>query len=93
MMEANAACHQAWTPFGGKLPEGLPPERRRADTTAQTEVKECCALCGRQDDEMKLRVLGRPICDICERITVALTPRHPLYPFWVSVVKGFYQFP
>jgi|GEM_PF-4598832 len=41
---------------------------------------------------MRLRVLGRPICDICERITVSLTPRHPLYPFWVSVVKGLYQF-
>lgn len=52
---------------------------------------ERCTLCGRTSTAMPLRILGRPVCTVCERITVALPPGHPLYPFWISVVKGLYR--
>jgi len=50
-----------------------------------------CAFCGRISTGGGLTILGRPVCEVCERITVALPPAHPLYPFWISVVKGLYR--
>lgn len=50
-----------------------------------------CFICGRACDEGDVTVLGRQICPICERITIRLTPSHPLYPFWVTLMRGLFE--
>ncbi len=47
-----------------------------------------CHICGRPDDGKSLRISGRVLCSVCERITVRILPQHPLYGFWVQMLQG-----
>lgn len=52
------------------------------------EADPRCSLCGRQITEPGLSILEAAICPVCERISVVLKPQHPLYPFWVMLVRA-----
>lgn len=57
----------------------------------RTRDADRCFICGRISDGDDVIVLGQVLCPICERITVRLTPRHPLYPFWVSMMGDLFR--
>lgn len=45
-----------------------------------------CSICERPIDA-GLPLLGGEICSLCERISATIAVDHPLYTFWVQLIR------
>jgi hypothetical protein len=62
--------------------------RSRQVAARRGRRRQACAVCGGPASGRPLRLYGRLVCGVCEGITVRLLPDHPLYPTWLSLVRG-----
>ena len=54
-----------------------------------TTVDICCSVCGRRGQEGEfLRFRSVNLCTVCERMSLFLMPGHPLYRFWISLLRA-----